>query len=62
MGTHAKGPVREFFMGSVSQYIVSHCHCDDFCDNREAIYSDNSNFKFKRLRLNYTCTVNHELI
>mmetsp|Transcript_25221 Transcript_25221/g.54824 ORF Transcript_25221/g.54824 Transcript_25221/m.54824 type:complete len:162 (+) Transcript_25221:155-640(+) len=25
MGNHNKGPVREFFMGSVSQYITHHC-------------------------------------
>ncbi|GAX83927.1 hypothetical protein CEUSTIGMA_g11351.t1 [Chlamydomonas eustigma] len=25
MGNHVKGPVREFFMGSVSNYIMKHC-------------------------------------
>lgn len=25
MGSHNKGPVREFFMGSVSQYVSHHC-------------------------------------
>ena len=25
MGSHNKGPVAEFFMGSVSQYVSHHC-------------------------------------
>lgn len=25
MGNHNKGPVKEFFIGSVSQYVMHHC-------------------------------------
>ncbi len=27
MGTHNKGAVKEFFMGSVSHYIMQNCKC-----------------------------------